>query len=569
MVTLANIDGRTLVANVQPGLQGLARAFGTPQTRAQQAANLTLTQGQIAAQQAAQQLAQQRAQQAAQSQADIKTQLDILTQPAQIPSAEAARAPGERFGVTRAPRAGQAGPGVPRQRRTQQEKRLDRVSAINLGAGQTLGQILEVGTPEQQQEFRQASVEGLALANRVKKAPTFEDKKRLINEEGARLAREGGDLTRVIDLQNKTEGDLNLELDRMRIVGKDIVDSIPQAQVREGLFSTPEKQAAFTRFAAQDPQAARVMLEAEKQRADFARGPEQFEAVFNEQGQIVAQRSTKTGRVVQDPRAGAAGGQRGTFTKSPGVIIDQGDGNFAQSIPVMDSRTGQIVDTVVPIAGQPVSRLGESGEQQTQRAVQQAFGTAQVRRGVELETAAPIAGATRRGAAEETRGQTAINEGLTAADSIPILNRSIELLDSVETGGLDRALLAGKQLFGVESANEAELSANLGKTVLSQLRNTFGAAFTEREGARLARIEAGFGKSVAGNKRLLLQTKRLMERVANRGIKRAENAGDQISADEIREAMGFTLTPVVAGEETAPETTPQVLRFDAQGNLIQ
>jgi hypothetical protein len=43
------------------------------------------------------------------------------------------------------------------------------------------------------------------------------------------------------------------------------------------------------------------------------------------------------------------------------------------------------------------------------------------------------------------------------------------------------ASLAAKKFFGVESADEGELSYLLGKAVLTKLRATFGAAFTVGE----------------------------------------------------------------------------------------
>jgi hypothetical protein len=162
----------------------------------------------------------------------------------------------------------------------------------------------------------------------------------------------------------------------------------------------------------------------------------------------------------------------------------------------------------------------------------------------ELANAGATGGETGKGNAE--RNQTFVNEGLSAADSLPVLNRAISLLDAVPTGGFDAAALQAKNFLGVTGADEAELSANMGKAVLSQLRATFGAAFTEREGSRLQEIEAGFGKSTEGNKRLLSQTKQIVERAARRGIEAAKKAGDDFSAAEIQRSMNMDLTPNAA-----------------------
>jgi len=166
-----------------------------------------------------------------------------------------------------------------------------------------------------------------------------------------------------------------------------------------------------------------------------------------------------------------------------------------------------------------------------------------------------------------------IDNGVAAADSTANIRRAISLLDGVETGGIDAVLNRAKQIFGIESANEAELSAALGKSVLAQLRPLFGAAFTAAEGDRLIRIEAGFGKSTAGNKRLLKQTLQIANRAARRGLSAAEELGEGFSADEIKNALAFTLdekalspsVPSQAAQISPTATTGQQLN---EGDII-
>ena len=192
-----------------------------------------------------------------------------------------------------------------------------------------------------------------------------------------------------------------------------------------------------------------------------------------------------------------------------------------------------------------------------------------------------VAAARARGTAEEGRAQNIITEGLAAADSTAVLRRSLELLDRVSTGGFNRVAFAAFKLFGAEGADEGELSANLGKAVLSQLRTTFGAAFTEREGARLEAIEAGFSSSPETNRRLLKNALTIAERSAQRAIRRAEQRDDYETADEIEAALDFDLAEVEqafqeseaggaggAGGPTPNPEGPRVIRFDAQGNRI-
>lgn len=142
--------------------------------------------------------------------------------------------------------------------------------------------------------------------------------------------------------------------------------------------------------------------------------------------------------------------------------------------------------------------------------------------------------------------RTVIQEGLDAAKGIPVLKRSLSLLDEVRTGGFNSALLRAKQLFNIEGADEGELSANLGQAVLGDLRQTFGAAFTEKEGERLERIRANFGRSPAVNKRLINQALQIAEDSANRAIDRAIEAGDTATAEDIQTLLDFSLNDEAA-----------------------
>ena len=161
-------------------------------------------------------------------------------------------------------------------------------------------------------------------------------------------------------------------------------------------------------------------------------------------------------------------------------------------------------------------------------------------RGVSLQEAR--AGAREKGTKEERRGQDLINRGVLAAESTANIRRGLELLDKVETGGPAAISLAVRERLGIEGADEGELSSSLGKAVLSQLRETFGAAFTAAEGDQLKRIEAGFGKSTARNRRLLQRVLQIAERTARRGLKAANQREDAETAQDIDELLKFNLS---------------------------
>jgi len=163
------------------------------------------------------------------------------------------------------------------------------------------------------------------------------------------------------------------------------------------------------------------------------------------------------------------------------------------------------------------------------------------------------AAATAEGAALVERNQNAIDVGFDAAMALPTLKRAVALLDSVKTGGYEAMALRVKQIFGIESADEGELSGLLGKGVLSQLRSTFGAAFTEKEGSRLEGIEAGIGKNAQANRRLLGNLMQIMESSINRAI----SVADDETKGQLQSLRSLTL------EDT--ETTPINLQTPAEG----
>ena len=168
-----------------------------------------------------------------------------------------------------------------------------------------------------------------------------------------------------------------------------------------------------------------------------------------------------------------------------------------------------------------------------------------------------IAGAQALAKGQEERSQDVINRGREAAESTALLRRSISLLDSIATGGLAAAKLAATDFLGVTGADEGELSANLGRAVLSQLKDTFGAAFTDKEGLRLERLSARFGRSTASNQRILQQALMIAEESANRAIARAYDDDDIETAAEIEDMLLFDVAP-----------QKQVIKVNEYGDII-
>ena len=154
-----------------------------------------------------------------------------------------------------------------------------------------------------------------------------------------------------------------------------------------------------------------------------------------------------------------------------------------------------------------------------------------------------------------------IAAGMGASRAIPNLDRSLALLGSLETGGVDAALLKAKQLFGIESGDEAELVNALSKNVIAQLKPVFGSQFTKSEGDWLKAIEAGPSKSTAGNIRLIKRGLALAKRRVEMGQRAAISAKDFRSAQEMEDFLNMDLSPSASA--------PSTFKFDAQGNQIK
>lgn len=185
-----------------------------------------------------------------------------------------------------------------------------------------------------------------------------------------------------------------------------------------------------------------------------------------------------------------------------------------------------------------------------------------------------VAQARERGTSEEKRIQDAIADGIDAAARMPKLLEARKILETVGTGGMKGVMLAFKQRLGITSADESKLIYALSKNVLSQLKPTFGAAFTAKEGDLLRRIEANTSMSTEGNKQLLDDLIDALDLAVQRGRiearenrdTRSLNAIDGYLAQQFEAAGGEP-----AGGEQEPKPNPEgprVIRFDAQGNRI-
>ena len=237
-------------------------------------------------------------------------------------------------------------------------------------------------------------------------------------------------------------------------------------------------------------------------------------------------------------------------------IGEPGDVKFSATSQILTDGTTIQLDT----KGNRIVR-DPAGNKVTGQAAVDAIARANTE-GVEVQT--ERAKGRARATKEEGRASALIDRGISAAESTAIIRRGLTLLETVETGGVNAISLAIKDRLGIAGADETELSSSLGKSILSQLRETFGAAFTENEGKRLERIEANFGKSTAGNKRLLQQALRISERTSKRARKAALDRGQDDVVTDIDDLLTFSLDIVEEAPQVQAITQPGASRFQIE-----
>lgn len=130
-----------------------------------------------------------------------------------------------------------------------------------------------------------------------------------------------------------------------------------------------------------------------------------------------------------------------------------------------------------------------------------------------------------------------VDAAVTSIKNLPNINRAIDLLEQVSTGGYESMQKVVTDFFGTTPANEAEFAYLTGKTVLGQLKDTFGAQFTNEEAKRLENLEAGLGRSTAANYRILQSAKETAINAAKRGYQAALQSGDEFTAQEIARSL--------------------------------
>lgn len=234
---------------------------------------------------------------------------------------------------------------------------------LNPEMAQAAEAVRKSNDPQQIAAFRAEIDKGARDAKAMLGLNTHGERKKLIEKKFAEAAARGEDTSNLVRLSNMQEGELQLALTKMSVVADSARRVLPSAQGGGPLrfFSTPARTRAFAKVAASDPATAQTLLSARsaevgrdvqvsegalgreataRERALSRADVEQFEPVFDSSGNIVGQRSSKSGRVVADPRAGD---RAETFED---VFDDQGN-----IVAQRNKETGELSEAPEALAG--------------------------------------------------------------------------------------------------------------------------------------------------------------------------------------------------------------------------
>lgn len=139
---------------------------------------------------------------------------------------------------------------------------------------------------------------------------------------------------------------------------------------------------------------------------------------------------------------------------------------------------------------------------------------------------------------EHARHVAVVATGMESARSIPKTHEILGLLNGVKTGSIEGAIVNIKKLFGVESADEGQLTNLLLTNVLPQLKKIFGSQFTEKEGKLLLGIEPGLGNSSEANIAILERRLGIMEDEVGFAMESSALVGDNSANSQMAQLMG-------------------------------
>jgi len=429
---------------------------------------------------------------------------------------------------------------------------------------------------------------------------------------------------KLFDLANMSVGDRKAEITKQTIVGRDVVTSVKFAQeniakreqkelnIARNLMALPEDQRAEAVFQLEQDALANGDTSLAAQLNRFRRNPAELTpslqaivaraepqktttaapgSALIRGGRVVGQVPGRparpavplspTGKARSDLRSGFITQEDfdtlkslkpgGSVKLGPDAITKVGD-KFFFAQQTTDSE-GNPKTILSEIPGTPVNP--RTGLTLAQEESIKAKGAGEK---TEAELAAEAAGrpevitAEQRATGRAGREQEAIKLGVTAAESIPALNRVLSLLDVVETGGLSAAKIAVTNALGVTPANETELQNALLVEVLKQIKPIFGGQPSAQESATLLEINTQFGKSTEGNIRLINKVIALAKERVAIAMTDARIAGDTRAVERMQRGLETILDLEKPGAgvsrgTSAPQPSGGALNKDQQKEL--
>ena len=381
----------------------------------------------------------------------------------------------------------------PAAKRATEEAALLRLGAIAPEIARVAQDTIAAGDLAAQDALRFESEKGVRNSALILQQPDFASKQRAIGVLAQEAAARGEPLDKFIEWQNMTEDELGLEMQRIQIAAQDI-----------------------------------------KTILNPALGPEQFTPIYNAAGEIVGQKSSKSGKVIADPRTATGAGLGGMASAKTEILAD------GSTIMALPDGTTQVTDPEGNIV---------TGDQRldTLMAAQKAA----------LKQARATSGAKASGTQAIAKSGEAFASLSAARKNVANLDDIVRLIDEGAWTGPVAGMLPSFRAATVELENAR---GKLGLDVVGAV--TFGA---------LSKGELDLAMTTALPTNLtppdlrdwVLRRKAAQEKL----METYEDAAIYLGSE------GNTIAGWVqkgkAAREGAEVTEPVVIRFDAQGNIIE
>lgn len=173
-----------------------------------------------------------------------------------------------------------------------------------------------------------------------------------------------------------------------------------------------------------------------------------------------------------------------------------------------------------------------------------------------------------RGQKVEVREQDAIAQGIAAAPTLVDVNRGLELLDKIETGGLTAKSKAVSAFFGSTSGDVGELNKILAQDMLNTIQQ-FPGSLSEGELNVINSISASLSQGAEVNRRILSRLKQVLNTKIKRARRLAEDKGDIDAIEAIEESLSFGGQRSQNRQEPQAEAAPASISHPQFGDVTE